>query len=114
MELVKVCLIGGENDKKKWLNSILGSSTNDECIIGCEVHPYLFSTKDMVFNFWSIHNMEDGLAHGFTQSVDYYIVFDESHVKYTKGAKYVLYKWDEETNMIPLWSIYCDRMELVK
>lgn len=106
--VIKVCLIGGGNKKKEWLNSIVGGNEK-ECATGCEVHPYRYETGDLIINFWSIENMEDGLVEGYITNVDYYIVFDIQHIKYTKGLKYILWDSKESRKMVPLWAIYSDQ-----
>lgn len=111
--VIKVCLIGGGNNKKKWLNSIIGGK-NKQCHIGCEVFPYVYKSRDLCINFWSIENMESGLTNGYTINVDYYIVFDKEHVKYTKGTKYILWDSKENRKLVPLWFIYSDRYPSIK
>ena len=52
MKVIKVCVIGGGNDKKRWLNRIL-NATNDIhpiCSIGCEVYPFTLPTHDFTLN----------------------------------------------------------------
>lgn len=111
--VIKVCLIGGGNNKKKWLNSIVGGKDKN-CHIGCEVHPYLYEAGDLSLNFWSIENMEDGLVDGYIDNVDYYIVFDQEHVKYTKGTKYILWDSKESRKFVPLWAIYSDQYPCIR
>lgn len=114
MEVVKVCVIGNGNNKKKWLNSIIDSNASEHCSIGCEIFPYLLPTNDMVINLWSICDMKVEFSKNYTREVDYYIVFDEDNIQYTNNVPYVLYEWNEDTKMLPLWLIYGDRMKVLK
>jgi hypothetical protein len=115
MKVIKVCVIGGGNDKKRWLNRIL-NATNDIhpiCSIGCEVYPFTLPTHDFTLNLWLINDVNDGYAKGYILDVDYYILFDTKHLDFVGNTPYIVYSWNEATSEQPLWSIHSHVMHTI-
>ena len=114
-KVIKVCVIGGGNDKKKWLNHIL-NVTHDaqpKCSVGVEVIPFTLPTHDLTLNLWLINDVNDGFAQCYTLNADYYILFDEKHLNFVGNTPYIVYSWDQSTSEQPLWSIHSHVMRTI-